>query len=100
MTTTAPNGTTKRHATPDIPYFVSHDSFEAPRAERLYGPAEGDDQAYAATHMPDDVTRDCVRRMHYAAWRLSRARPTSAAAPTGGVSTSGSATGWCWATAS
>src|SRR5207302_1211313 len=62
----------KRRATPDIPYFVSHESFERPGAEALYGRAGGDDCDYAATYMPDEVTRDCARRMHYAAWRLSR----------------------------
>ncbi len=72
MTTPAPSRTTKRHATPDIPYFVSHDSFELRESVRLYGPVDGDDRLYWATHMPDDVTRDLTRRMHYAAWRLSR----------------------------
>ena len=71
--TPALNGMTKRHAKSDIPYFVSHESFALPGAARLYGPADGDDRQYAATHMPDDVTRDLARRMHYAAWRLSRA---------------------------
>ncbi len=72
MSKPAPNATTKRRTTPDVPYFVFHDSFELPEAERLYGPADGDDRSYRATHMPDDVTRDLSRRMHYAAWRLSR----------------------------
>ena len=72
MSKPASNATTKRLATPDIPYFVVHDSFELPEAERLYGSADGDDRSYRTTHMPDDVTRDLSRRMHYAAWRLSR----------------------------
>ena len=73
MSTTDRNGTIKRPATPDVPSFVSHESFRRPGAEQRYGPAPGDDRRYAATHMPDEVTRDLARRMHYAAWRLSRA---------------------------
>ncbi len=73
MSKSVPNGTTKRRATPDIPYFVSHDSFALPESQRLYGPVDGDDSPYRTTYMPDDVTRDLSRRMHYAAWRLSRA---------------------------
>ena len=73
MNKSAQNGSAKRPTTPDVPYFVTHDSFGLPEAEAIYGPAGDDDAAYAATHMPDDVTRDLARRMHYAAWRLSRA---------------------------
>ena len=73
MRTPARNGSPKRPATPDVPYFVTHDSFELPEAEEIYGPAFGDDREYTATHLPDDVTRDLAQRMHYAAWRLSRA---------------------------
>ena len=72
MKTPARNRSTNRPATTDVPYFVTHDSFQLPEAEAIYGPARGDDGEFAATHMPDDVTRDLARRMHYAAWRLSR----------------------------
>lgn len=72
MNTAPQNGSTKRQATTDVHYFVTHDSFELPTAEAIYGPVHRDDQEFADTHMPDDVTRDFARRMHYAAWRLSR----------------------------
>lgn len=72
MSTPTLNGTTKRHGTPEIPYFVSHDSFELPGAKDSYGPVRIDDGAFREAYMPDEVTRDFARRMHYAAWRLSR----------------------------
>ena len=72
MSTAGPNGSTKRRTTPDVPYFVVHDSFEQTGAADLFGPTRDDDLAFIATYMPDDVTRDLARRMHYAAWRLSR----------------------------
>ena len=72
MTTAARNGSTKRQATPDVPYFVVHDSFEQTGAAGLFGPTRDDDHEFTATYMPDEVTRDLARRMHYAAWRLSR----------------------------
>jgi RNA polymerase sigma factor (sigma-70 family) len=72
VTTPAPKRTTKRHGTPDIPYFVFHDSFRLLKAEALYGP-ESADEDYAGTYMPDEVTRDLTRRMHYAAWRADEA---------------------------
>lgn len=72
MNTPVRNGSTKRQATPDVPYFVVHDSFEQTGAADLFGPTRDDDEEFAATYMPDDLTRDLARRMHYAAWRLSR----------------------------
>jgi len=72
VTTAGHNGSTKRHATPDAPYFVIHNSFEQTGAADLFGPTRDDDHEFLATYMPDDVTRDLARRMHYAAWRLSR----------------------------
>ena len=93
---TAPqNGSTKRPVTPDVPYFVTHDSFELAEAEEIYGPEpRGDDGEYEATHLPDDVTRDFARRMHYAAWRLSRATDYRKRA-CWSASTMASATAWC-----
>lgn len=54
------------------PRFIYHPSFEGPGAEQVYGavPAECDQ---SPGYMLDDVTRDCTRRMHYAAWRVSQA---------------------------
>ena len=51
------------------PRFIFHASFEEPGAEEIYGgvPADNDDESLG--FMPDDVTRDCTKSMHYAAWR-------------------------------
>jgi RNA polymerase sigma factor (sigma-70 family) len=56
--------------------YVRHESLAARNAARLYDPREVLDAAesWAQSHMPDDVTRDCARRMHYAAYRHERAR--------------------------
>ncbi len=61
------------------PHFVYDPSFERPEAASVYGgePPPGD---FASQHMPDEVTRDCVRRMHYAAWRATEARSAREAA--------------------
>ena len=81
MNTATLSGTTKRHGTPEIPYFVSHDSFETSEARANYGPVKADDGAFREAYMPDEVTRDCARRMHYAAWRFSRAGDFRARVP-------------------
>jgi RNA polymerase sigma factor (sigma-70 family) len=54
-------------------YFVYHSTFAAPDAEELYGgdPAKEDDASLG--FMPDEETRDCTKRMHYAAWRITTA---------------------------
>jgi len=55
------------------PRFIFHPSFEDPGAEEIYGgvPADNDDASLG--FMPDDVTCDCTKSMHYAAWRASGA---------------------------
>lgn len=70
----------QRGRSADGPYFVFHPSFEEAGAEAQYAPAGGDGADYAAGHMPDDVTRDWTRRMHHAAYRVSRARTAKEAA--------------------
>jgi len=58
-----------------VPRFVDHASFRAPDAEVRYGPATmpADDPVYAARYMPEEITQDLGRRMHYAAYRWDRA---------------------------
>lgn len=53
------------------PYCVHHPSFDEPGADGRYGSAP---QAAAADspYMPDEVTRDHARRMHYAAHRWNK----------------------------
>lgn len=53
-------------------HFLFHPSFEAGDAERLYGGSDVVD-CHPRGFMPDDVTRDFSKRMHYAAWRVSEA---------------------------
>ena len=52
----------------DGPRFIFHSSFEESDAEAVYRatPVEYD---AARGFMPDDMTRDFAKRMHYAAWR-------------------------------
>lgn len=59
----------------DAPNSIFHDSFTLPDARELYHPDEAPDVSeFADRHMPDDVTRDYARRMHYAAYRWKRTR--------------------------
>jgi RNA polymerase sigma factor (sigma-70 family) len=57
---------------PRPPHFIYHPSFETPEAAEQLG-WDGATDVNEATdrYMPDDVTRDTARRMHYAAWRLA-----------------------------
>jgi hypothetical protein len=58
-----------------VPKFIDHPSFRSPGAAREYGVASTppDDPLYLQEHMPDVVTRDLSRRMHYAAFRWQQA---------------------------
>jgi RNA polymerase sigma factor (sigma-70 family) len=62
-------GTTKERPAGGGPAYVRHESFSRPDAEARYGPAGAHAGEYLASHMPDEVTRDTARRMHYAAYR-------------------------------
>ena len=67
------NGSKKQKASPERPYHVSHETFEDVSAAKTYGPVSAGQEDYSATYMPDEVTRDFARRMHYAAWRAAGA---------------------------
>jgi RNA polymerase sigma factor (sigma-70 family) len=56
----------------DAPHFIFHPSFEEPDAEAVHGaaPVHDDD---SRGYMPDDMTRDFAKHMHYAAWRAFEA---------------------------
>lgn len=60
----------RSRANADQPRYVYHPSFQEDEAEFTYGlttpPIEVESDS---PHMPDDKTRDCARRMHYAAYR-------------------------------
>jgi RNA polymerase sigma factor (sigma-70 family) len=58
-----------------LPRFVPHESFTGRGTEGLYDPAAAADPAqFHDRYMPDDVTKDTAKRMHYAAFRLAKAR--------------------------
>jgi len=59
--------------------YVFHPSFREAGAAAAYGTVPVDEQDDASRYMPDDVTRDCTRRMHYAAFRAEQARTRSIA---------------------
>jgi len=57
---------------------LEHDTFDDPDAAMQYDPRPALRGAteYSIGYMPDEVTRDFGRRMHYAAYRARRARRT------------------------
>jgi RNA polymerase sigma factor (sigma-70 family) len=59
-----------------LPAFLSHPSFPERQARVDYDPSPllDDPIDYDDRHMPDDVTRDHSRRMHYAAYRMHTGR--------------------------
>lgn len=61
----------------DVPHHIRHDSFDDPAAESVYGP-DGVAADFEGRYMPDEVTRDLARRMHYAAWRAESSNEESA----------------------
>ena len=66
---------------PTAPHSLYHESFESPDASELYEPAAAPDVSnFADRYMPDDVTRDYARRMHYCAYRWKRAKGVAGAA--------------------
>lgn len=57
------------------PKFIHNDIFETEDAASVYDPHSAASlEKYADNFMPDDVTRDYARRMHYAAYRLRKAK--------------------------
>ena len=67
--------TSRRSSRPDLPSFVHHPDFEKRTAPKEFSPNPvGDDAAYADRYMPDEVTRDFAKRMHYAASRMHAAK--------------------------
>lgn len=67
--------TTRMTRTDDLPGCVRHPSFDGPDAAKAYAAKTvlADATDYDAKYMPDDVTRDHAKRMHYAAFRVHTA---------------------------
>ncbi|WP_020472704.1 sigma-70 family RNA polymerase sigma factor [Zavarzinella formosa] len=67
--------------TANAPHSVYHESFELPEARKLYDPDGVQDLAeFADNFMPDEVTKDFSKRMHYAAYRWKKAKGVAEAA--------------------
>ena len=75
MIAESPNEIRRAARAAGLPGYLHHDSFDSPSARVDYDPTGALESldAYDGTYMPDDVTRDRARRMHYAAHRLHRA---------------------------
>ncbi|HVK07448.1 MAG TPA: sigma-70 family RNA polymerase sigma factor [Gemmataceae bacterium] len=59
----------------DTPHSVYHESFDTPEARIDFNPVDAADVAeFADKYMPDEVTRDYAKRMHYAAYRWKKAK--------------------------
>jgi RNA polymerase primary sigma factor/RNA polymerase sigma factor len=68
----------KDSGAPEVRY-VFDPSFAEPNAERRYASPDPALEV-AVPHLPDETTRELAKRMHYAAYRLERARGGAAAA--------------------
>lgn len=68
--------TRRAHRSADLPSYVYHPSFDEKLAERTYAPGNLQEEldTYRDAYMPDEVTRDTTRRMHYAAHRMHQAK--------------------------
>ena len=64
--------------TSSLPSYITHPIFADKDAKRLFDPTELLDSPidFADRYMPDDVTREHAKRMHYAAHRMRNARST------------------------
>jgi RNA polymerase sigma factor (sigma-70 family) len=80
MSTVATIRTQAKGAARNQPPLILDTSFEEPGAEEVYGGAPANKNDDSLGFMHDDETRDCTRRMHYAAWRACGATTTREAA--------------------
>jgi RNA polymerase sigma factor (sigma-70 family) len=76
MSTSSGQQTRRTHRTPDLPGYVYHPDFAHRAALKQFDPAPLLDHpvSYDDRYMPDEVTKDHARRMHYAAHRMHRAK--------------------------
>lgn len=65
-----------RHLDTALPGFVKHPAFARPSAAEKYDPLAliVAPAGYAGSFMPDDVSREHSKRMHYAAFRMHQAK--------------------------
>lgn len=76
MTTPTKPVTRKAHRSGMLPSYVRHVTFNRATAARHFDPRDllASETDYDDRYMPDEVTRDHARRMHYAAHRMHQAR--------------------------
>jgi len=76
MTTVDEPMTRRAQRTDDLPAYIHHPDFEARGSLRAFDPHVllNESVDFTEKHMPDDVTRDHSKRMHYAAYRMHKAR--------------------------
>lgn len=60
------------HRSMSLPSYVRHDTFRLSNAAKVYDPSHliASDTSYDEKYMPDEVTREHARYMHYAAHRM------------------------------
>lgn len=58
----------------DVPYHLVNEAFEGDGAEKIFTPKSAYGEEDSTGHMPDEVTRELSRCMHYAAYRMGRAK--------------------------
>ena len=76
MPSTPGQPTHREQKTASLPGYVHHESFQDRKARTEFDPADLIDNPidYSDRYMPDEVTRDHAKRMHYAAYRMHVAR--------------------------
>ena len=68
---TTPADVTRKHrADGNAPYYVIHPSFTGRKAAQAYAPPTDTHDDFGTGHMPDEITREYAKRMHYAARRI------------------------------
>ncbi len=65
-----------RHLDAALPRYIRHSSFSRSGAEKRYCPTEllAQTDDFDGSYMPDDVSRDHAKRMHYSAYRMHTSR--------------------------
>jgi RNA polymerase sigma factor (sigma-70 family) len=71
--------TRRTHPSADLPRYLFHPSFDEARSRREYDPGAvlKNPVSYDDRYMPDEVTRDHSRRMHFAAHRMHAGRSSA-----------------------
>jgi RNA polymerase sigma factor (sigma-70 family) len=76
MDNTAISINRRTHKSEHLPSYVFHPDFETKNARRTYDPTSllAAQDNFTERYMPDETTREYSKRMHYAAYRMHKAR--------------------------